>query len=350
LTPISRRRYGGITICLFFYLPGPEAGAVSAYGLFTFAPAVSVALNFPGRVAYLSGVAPLRGRARDSADIARRSLLVVGDWRARINALEAAGWDEPARPGRRWRLLNCPPASLAVTPSSSPCHDATFCPHCHARQAVVHWRALDRLLFPPPATPGVRPLVLGNPGAPRPLRRNREFAVVERVVRRRMPFFRGHPPEYGLVRFLAHYAATGIVGVDARLRAAGIATRRAELGALRRAGAAGGLAAVRVGLDRARDGDDAYVGWAVALHQVLLVPSVRLPAFRAARCVVSAAAAKVRLRVTPDPTRLDLARATARAARYSAFLLRADPALALAYRAARAGRRLSTRFGTALGV
>jgi hypothetical protein len=320
-----------------------------ASGLFAFAPA-PFAPTFARRVATLAGVVPIRGRSHDRADLVRRALLVVGDWRARVNALEAAGWGTPARPGRRWRLLNCPPAAIAVTQQAQFCFEATLCPHCHARQAVAHWRALDRLLFPPPATPGVRPLVLGNPGAPRPLRRNREFAVVERVVRRRMPFFRGHPPEYGLVRFLAHYAATGAAGVDARLRTAGVATRRAELGALRRAGAAGGLATVRVGLDRARDGDDAYVGWAVALHQVLIVPPARLPAFRAARCVVSAAAAKVRLRVTPDPTRLDLARAVARAARYSAFLLRADPALALAYRAARAGRRLSTRFGTALGA
>jgi hypothetical protein len=91
--------------------------------------------------------------SKTAAAVAVDALRVVHRWRARVHLLDRHGWELTKPPpdskhhSRKWRLLNCPPSSVAVTPSSLPCTNATICPHCWGRWAIDQWRAVDAALF-----------------------------------------------------------------------------------------------------------------------------------------------------------------------------------------------------------
>jgi hypothetical protein len=97
-------------------------------------------------------VVPLCG-SKTAAAVAVDALRVVRWWRARVRFLDQHGWEATRPPptvkhrGYKWRMLNCPPSAVAVSPSSLPCHLSTICPHCWGRWAIEQWQAIDLALF-----------------------------------------------------------------------------------------------------------------------------------------------------------------------------------------------------------
>lgn len=278
--------------------PGPP-------GLFAFTP-LSVPRRHQDVVRRHAVLVPLMGPGGDAQKILDQVGRLIVQRRARLFALAGAGLPEVSGgepQSRRLRYaLNCKPSFVITKEQVASCNLA-FCPFCWARWVYEVWVQVEHAFFAdaPPGGPSPRDLIYRSATKPVPAQ---------------VPDREGKPRD-GLVAY-----------VDERIRSRN--RPHAQFGA-RSPGVTGGFEMLHV-----NPGGEG--GWDVNVRQVLMaLPEAPDPA--------AVPAEDYRYERTQGPGRLAVRNAVALATRYSTFLMRGDPTVAVRYLAARRRRQISAMTG-----
>jgi hypothetical protein len=295
---------------------------------------------------------------RDQRSTLARTLRLQKAWRARIRALDRAGWPATREhlgrggmvQGRLWQMMNCPPSAIRAEPASQPCCVRAICPNCWGRWAAEQWQVVDRALFGKrvPGRARIRaPRLKG--GVPRLSGKT----IVVRRLSLTMPFMTAGG-RYSVIDMLDRRIKDR---VDPAWDPAVLTLppRKEDLKALKAQGVEGGLEVIQISLTTAAKfpltGDQNHgdpTGWQIAVNQVLVLPTGKVAAFMASPAA-NPTTIRSSLKMIESPNRKDVALAVARICRYPGYLLSGDPRITFATLKARKGRRLSTRFGTCYG-
>lgn len=329
------------------------------------------------RVAHRVSLMPLFGVVRPKQYPAILPAYMAA-WRARVGDFER--WKlhpavpKPGRVGRKWRMLNCPPAFAFIAPRGQPCNVANLCPSCAARSAQAQWAAIDAKLFPgarkPRPTPGSAPhdrvllydddiddlLAVGKSAAIRDC-----LTLLVRSVTYNLPF--KSPPPRNLRQFVANRTSRATCDGARRVRG-GVPSRNAEIARFRGIGVVGGFDATRIGVARDRSAaarrDAKLVGqylrpvaWTVEFRQLLFCDAGRADAIAAAPCVAHGPttdlACKLAVKRYDAPTRSRVATEVGRALQYPAVMMSCGEAVITRLVAALDGHRKSAAFGILRG-